>query len=295
MLIILLASFPTESSVHQVQLINWTNTIQLLTRRICPGFQISVASPAPNTLKCSEQFPCQQWTLLTWSPSEILKLSLRGSSQRLGCSLRTPTATPQEEELTSRTDSASHRRLGVCCRSGSPGQSWSHQWGRPSQSSHGRRSARRARTPLGTWPGSQMTCHPSRGFSNQQHLVLQRTFSSFTFSLPTVHCCSLTKSCPTLCDLMHCSTPGFPVLHHLLVFVETHVHLNRWYHPTISSSAAPFSSCSQSFSASGSFPMSQFFALGGHSFSISPSSEYSGLISFRIDWFDQGTCWTMYS
>ena len=224
MLIILLASFPTESSVHQVQLINWTNTIQLLTRRICPGFQISVASPAPNTLKCSEQFPCQQWTLLTWSPSEILKLSLRGSSQRLGCSLRTPTATPQEEELTSRTDSASHRWLGVCCRSGSPGQSWSHQWGRPSQSSHGRRSARRARTPLGTWPGSQMTCHPSRGFSNQQHLVLQRTFSSFTFSLPTVHCCSLTKSCPTLCDSMDCSMPGSPVPHYLLEPAQTHIH-----------------------------------------------------------------------
>ena len=54
----------------------------------------------------------------------------------------------------------------------------------------------------------------------------------------------------------------------------------------------------QSFPASGSFPVSQFFALGGQSigsfsFSISPSNEYSGLISFRIDWLDllavQGT------
>ena len=48
----------------------------------------------------------------------------------------------------------------------------------------------------------------------------------------------------------------------------------------------------QSFPASGSFPMNQFFASGGRSFgvsasvSISPSNEYSGLISFRIDWFD---------
>ena len=51
----------------------------------------------------------------------------------------------------------------------------------------------------------------------------------------------------------------------------------------------PFSSCPQSFSASGSFPMSQFFTSGGQSIealSISPSNEYSGLISYRIDWFD---------
>ena len=59
-----------------------------------------------------------------------------------------------------------------------------------------------------------------------------------------------------------------------------------------------FSSHCQSYPASGSFQMSQFFASGGQSigvfsFSISPSSEYSGLISFRTDWFDllavQGT------
>ena len=74
--------------------------------------------------------------------------------------------------------------------------------------------------------------------------------------------------------------------------------LSWWYHTTISSCVVPFSSCLQSFLASGSFQMSQFFASGwpkywSFSFSISPSSEYSGLISFRIDWFDfpavQGT------
>ena len=60
----------------------------------------------------------------------------------------------------------------------------------------------------------------------------------------------------------------------------------------------PFSSCLQSFPASESFPRSQFFTSGGQStwsfsFTISSSNEYSGLISFRIDWFDllavQGT------
>ena len=65
---------------------------------------------------------------------------------------------------------------------------------------------------------------------------------------------------------------------------------SQWCHPTISSSVIPFSFCFQSFPASGSFQMSQFFASGGQSywsfsFSISPSSEHSGLISFRLDWF----------
>ena len=64
---------------------------------------------------------------------------------------------------------------------------------------------------------------------------------------------------------------------------------SQWCHRTISSSVVPFSLL-QSFPASGSFPMSQFFASGGQSwsfsFSISPSNEYSGLISFRMDWFD---------
>ena len=74
--------------------------------------------------------------------------------------------------------------------------------------------------------------------------------------------------------------------------------LSQWYHPTISSSVAPFPSCPQFFPASGLFPLSQLFALDSQkycsfSFSISSSNEYSGLIAFRIDWFDllavQGT------
>ena len=48
----------------------------------------------------------------------------------------------------------------------------------------------------------------------------------------------------------------------------------------------PLSFCPQSFPASGSFPMSQWQKCWSFNFSISPSNEYSGLISFRIDWFD---------
>ena len=67
--------------------------------------------------------------------------------------------------------------------------------------------------------------------------------------------------------------------------------LSRWCHPTISSFVALFFSCPQSFPASGSFPVSRLFTSCGQkywsfSFSISLSSEYSRLISFRIDWFD---------
>ena len=49
--------------------------------------------------------------------------------------------------------------------------------------------------------------------------------------------------------------------------------LSRWYHPTISSSLVPFSSCLQSFSASGYFPMSQFFASSGQSIGVSASTS----------------------
>ena len=64
--------------------------------------------------------------------------------------------------------------------------------------------------------------------------------------------------------------------------------LSRGCYSTISSSAIPFSSCPQSFPASGSFPMSQLFTSGGQSIgaSASPSNEYSRLISFRIDRLD---------
>ena len=72
---------------------------------------------------------------------------------------------------------------------------------------------------------------------------------------------------------------------------------SRWCHPAVSSSVVPFSSCPQSFPASGSFQMSQLFASGGQSIGVSASTSASnkhpGLISFRMDWLDllavQGT------
>ena len=69
--------------------------------------------------------------------------------------------------------------------------------------------------------------------------------------------------------------------------------LSQWCHPIISSSVVPFSSHLQSFSASGSFQMSQFFPSGGQSIGVSASASVllmniqnsSELISFRMDWW----------
>ena len=109
---------------------------------------------------------------------------------------------------------------------------------------------------------------------------------------------SVIQSCPTLCEPMDCSTPSLSVHHQCPEFTQTHVHQVSDAIQPSQSSVVPFSSHLQSFPTVGSFQMSQFFVLGGQSigsfsFSISPSNEYSGLISFRMDWLDlpavQGT------
>ena len=92
---------------------------------------------------------------------------------------------------------------------------------------------------------------------------------------------------------------GRPPVHHQTSVVYSNLcPLRQWCHPTISSSVVPFFSHLQSFPASESFQMSQFFTIKwakywSFSFSISPSNEHPGLISFRMDWLDlftvQGT------
>ena len=85
-------------------------------------------------------------------------------------------------------------------------------------------------------------------------------------------CCSVIKLCPTLCDPTDCSTPGFPVLHYLPKFVQTHVHcVSDAIQP--SHSVSSFSFFPQSFPASGSFPMSRLFASGGQSIRASVSAS----------------------
>ena len=94
-------------------------------------------------------------------------------------------------------------------------------------------------------------------------------------------CCSVAKSCPTLCNPMDCSTPGFPVFHFshsLLKLMSTE--------SVMPSSVATFSSHLQSFPASGSFPTSQLFASGGQSIGASASAS---VLPMNIqDWFPLG-------
>ena len=99
---------------------------------------------------------------------------------------------------------------------------------------------------------------------------------------------SITQSCLTSCDPMNCNTPGLSVHHQLPEFTQTHVRPVGDGHPTISSSVIPFSSCLQSFSASGSFQMGQFFTSGGQSIGVSASAP---VFPMNIqDWFLLG--WT---
>ena len=91
-----------------------------------------------------------------------------------------------------------------------------------------------------------------------------------------------------LCDPKDCSTPGLPVHHQLPELTQNSCPLSQWCYPTISSSVVPFSSHLQSFPASVSFPMSQFFTSGGQSIGGSASAS---VIPMNIqDWSPLG--WT---
>ena len=100
---------------------------------------------------------------------------------------------------------------------------------------------------------------------------------------------SVAQSCPTLCDPMDCSTPGLSVHHQLLKLMQTHVH------PVIIASNHLI--LCQPLLLPSTFPSIRVFSNESvldirwpknwsFSFSISLSDEYSGLISFRIDWLD---------
>ena len=78
-------------------------------------------------------------------------------------------------------------------------------------------------------------------------------------------CCSISQLCLTLCDPINCGTPDSLSITISLSLLRL-IPLSQWCHPTISSSVAPFSSCPQSFPASGSFSMSWLFTSDGQSF-----------------------------
>ena len=127
----------------------------------------------------------------------------------------------------------------------------------------------------------------------KEEWVFNQTNEKFTL----VQFSSVTQSCLTLCDLVNGTMPGLPVLHYLPDFAQIHVH---WVGDAISPSHPSQPSFPFAFNLSQHRGLYNESALHtrwskywSFSFSISPSNKYSGLISFRIDWFDllavQGT------
>ena len=102
---------------------------------------------------------------------------------------------------------------------------------------------------------------------------------------------SVTQSCPTLCNPMDCSMPGFPVHHQLPELAQTRVHrvsdTIQPSHPLSTPSAFSLSSI-RVFSNESVFCI-KWPKYWSFSFSNRPSGEYSGLISFRTDWLDLAT------
>ena len=128
-------------------------------------------------------------------------------------------------------------------------------------------------------------------------MPLSSFLSLFIFFPSLYQFSSVAQSCLTLCDPMNCSTPGFPVHHQLLELAQTHVHrvgdAVQPSHPLSSPSPPAFSLSQHQVFSNESVLCIRWPNYWSFSFSISPSNEYSGLISLRIDWFDllavQGT------
>ena len=101
---------------------------------------------------------------------------------------------------------------------------------------------------------------------------------------------SVAQSCLTLCDPMDCSTPGLPVHHQLPELTQTHIHrvghAIQPSHPLSSLSPPIFNFPSIRVFSNESVIRIRWPKNWSFSFSISTSNEYSGLISFRIDWLD---------
>ena len=146
--------------------------------------------------------------------------------------------------------------------------------------------------------GNLMTLSSSLG-RNAWHYCwyISWILTHFLILLCPISFSSVTQLCLTLCDPMDCSTPGLPVHHHLPELTQTHVH-------RVSDAIQPSHLCRPLLLQPSIFPSIRVFSNESvlhirwpkhwsFSFSISPSNDYSGLISFRIDWLDllaaQGT------
>ena len=101
---------------------------------------------------------------------------------------------------------------------------------------------------------------------------------------------SVSQRCPTLCDTMDCSTPGLPVHHRLPEFAQTHFHWVHYAiqpsHPLLSSSSPTFNLCWHQSIFQWVSSLNQVAKVLEFQLQHHPSNEYSGLISFKMDWLD---------
>ena len=140
-------------------------------------------------------------------------------------------------------------------------------------------------TPLSHPPSANLPSHFTQTPLSSLCLIFARPtdFGSVQFG-------SVAQSCPTLCDPMDCNTPGLPVHHQLPEFTQTHVHrvsdAIQPSHPLSSPSPPPLNLPSLRVFSNHSGLRIRWPKYWSFSLSISPSNEYSGLTSFRIDWFD---------
>ena len=121
-------------------------------------------------------------------------------------------------------------------------------------------------------PKTRDECYTTQNIWSNCHLQhLERCESSLWFWKQSKYLVliSVAQSCPTFCDPMDCSTPGFPVHHQLLKLTQTHVgDAIQPSHPLSSPSPPAFN-----VSQHRSFPMSQFFASGGQGIEVSASAS----------------------
>ena len=111
---------------------------------------------------------------------------------------------------------------------------------------------------------------------------------SFIHVVGSVQFSSVAQSCPTLCNPKNCSTPGLPVHHQLPEFTQTHVHrvVMPSSHLILCRPLLLLPSIFPRVFSNESVLRIRWPKYWSFSFSISPSNEYSGLISFRMDCFD---------
>ena len=131
-------------------------------------------------------------------------------------------------------------------------------------------------SPLGVWLSKIRCIHLT-----EQQVIIKNVYSVQFSSVQLFSCADSLRPHESQHARLPCPSP-IPRVY------PNPCPLSRWCHPAISSSVVPFSSCPQSFPASGSFPMSQLFAWGGQSIGVSAST--SALPMNTQDWSPLG--WT---